>query len=318
MLPSVLGRRKRGDTETRPRNTSTYDRAFQQHLIDHNILADTYQGDSGQNTPEPLNFQEIIAMLAKRRPSLSSSRWSKEDFKDFVRVQEAAKKERKIMSDVIPIIEGKGRLSRCMAANVGFLNLDHLTDGTICKVKPDLYHGACPEKLHRQVREDLKGQIISSTQLDLPIVPSFFLEVKGSDRTDAVLSRQATYCAAIGARGVQSLRRYRTLEPEYDNKAYVLAATYISGHLRIYACHPVATSASDGRSGYVMTQLNGWSLTGNVEDFCKAVAGYRNARDWAKEQRDHFIEQANEVARKEAAESSLLPPKKRRRRARGR
>jgi len=40
-----------------------------------------------------------------------------------------------------------------------------------------------------------------------------------------------------------------------------------------------------------MTRLNGYSMT-DRKTFLKGAPG-RNARDWAKEQRDEFIEEAN-------------------------
>lgn len=43
-----------------------------------------------------------------------------------------------------------------------------------------------------------------------------------------------------------------------------------------------------------MHQLNTWGMTGNTETFRQGVTAYRNARDWAKEQRDKAIRRANE------------------------
>jgi hypothetical protein len=43
-----------------------------------------------------------------------------------------------------------------------------------------------------------------------------------------------------------------------------------------------------------MTQLKGWSMTGDAETFRKGATAYRNARDWAKKMRDDFIMAANE------------------------
>lgn len=42
-----------------------------------------------------------------------------------------------------------------------------------------------------------------------------------------------------------------------------------------------------------MTQINGWMLTGNVDTFRQGATAFRNARDWAKEQRDQFVVAAN-------------------------
>jgi hypothetical protein len=42
-----------------------------------------------------------------------------------------------------------------------------------------------------------------------------------------------------------------------------------------------------------MRQLNTWGMTGNIETFRLGATAYRNGRDWAKEQRDEAIRQAN-------------------------
>lgn len=90
------------------------------------------------------------------------------------------------MESVIPIIEGKINDTNCVSGGTPPTNLDHLTDGTLVPGNPDRYYGARPEQLNQQVCTELNGQIIPSTQKDLPIVPNFFLTVKGPDGTEAV------------------------------------------------------------------------------------------------------------------------------------
>jgi hypothetical protein len=86
---SSLGRKKRGsqsptkrgsDSPSKgsatPNTTSTrsmgpYDRAFQQHLIDHKILPDSYEYPDGRIPPEPDNMDEIASALGRPRASLS-------------------------------------------------------------------------------------------------------------------------------------------------------------------------------------------------------------------------------------------------------
>jgi hypothetical protein len=58
------------------------------------------------------------------------------------------------------------------------------------------------------VRDALSRHIIPLTQDDLPIVPNFFLEVKGPDGSVAVARRQACYDGALGARGMHELQAY--------------------------------------------------------------------------------------------------------------
>lgn len=44
-------------------------------------------------------------------------------------------------------------------------------------------------------------------------------------------------------------------------------------------------------------------MTGSVETFRRGATAYRNARDWAKEQRDEAIRRANEAADRSQAEA---------------
>ncbi|KAH7115644.1 hypothetical protein EDB81DRAFT_668902 [Dactylonectria macrodidyma] len=297
---SSLGRRKRGSQSPSKSNTTTtrstgpYDRAFQQHLIDHNIFPDGYEYPDGRIPPEPENIDEIRQVLEQPRASLSPSRFSKEDFRKFKRADAHATKESRVTASVIPIIEGDPGDTKCVASDVPFTNLDHLTDGSLVCAKPDLYYGARPEQLHRKVREELSNLIVPSTQDDLPVAPNNFVEVKGPDGSLSVATRQALYDVTLGSRGLHSLQAYGTAEPRYDNNAYALAWTYHGGTLKAYANHPIQPSTPGAHPGYVMTQIKGWSLTSDPETFRQGAAAYRNGRDWTKLQRNQAIAQAND------------------------
>ena len=45
-----------------------------------------------------------------------------------------------------------------------------------------------------------------------------------------------------------------------------------------------------------MNQFTGWSITSDPETFRQGATAFRNASDWAKEQRDEAIRRANERA----------------------
>ncbi|KAJ4180947.1 hypothetical protein NW759_017218, partial [Fusarium solani] len=301
---SSLGRRKRGSrssskTNTTPNTTTTrstgpYDRAFQQHLIDHNIFPPGYEYPNGDELPEPENMDEIRRELEKPRASLSPSRFSKDDFKRFRRADDHATKESRVTASVIPIIEGDPGDRRCVASDVQFSNLEHLTDGSLVCAKPDLYYGARPEQLHRAAREDLSNLIVPSPQEDLPVVPNNFVEVKGPDGSSSGVTRQALYDVALGSRGLHALQTHGDAEPSYDNNANALAWTYHGGHLKAYASHLIEPSTPGAQPGYVMTQIKGWSLTSDLETFRQGATAFRNGRDWAKQRRDEIIAQANE------------------------
>ncbi|KAJ4243337.1 hypothetical protein NW762_014823 [Fusarium torreyae] len=228
------------------------------------------------------------------RALLFPSRFSKDDFKRFKRADDYATKESRVTATIIPIIEGDPGDTKCLASDISFTNLDHLTDGSLVCAKPDLYHGARPEQLRKEIRQALDNHIVPSTQDDLPIIPNNFVEVKGPDGSLSVATRQALYDVTLGARGFQSLMSYGATEPLYDNKAYALAWVYHGGHMKAYASHVLEPSAPGETPGYAMTQIKGWSLTSDLETFRQGATAYRNGRDWTKKQRDDAIKQANE------------------------
>ena len=194
---SSLSHRKRGSASPSKRGQSTrnttttksagpYDRAFQNHLIDFGIHPDGYEYPNGRAPSEPGNIDDIRAALAQPGPSMSPSRFSNEDFRKFKRADTQASKERQVATSVIPIIDGDIGDTKRVAGEVPFTNLDNLTDGSLVAGNPDLYYGARPDQFDRHIREELGGQIVSSNQHNLSIVPNSFLAVEGPDGSAAV------------------------------------------------------------------------------------------------------------------------------------
>lgn len=127
------------------------------------------------------------------------------------------------------------------------------------------------------------------------VLPNFFTEAKGPEGSPVVCERQAFYVGVLGARGMHRLRTFAT-EDIYDNNAYTITSTYCSpgGILRIYATRPIPSADPTERAcDYHTTQLGGWALIGSRKQFCEGVGAFRNARDWASEQRDKAIAAAN-------------------------
>jgi hypothetical protein len=201
-----------------------------------------------------------------------------------------------VTKTVILVIKDKIRDDKCVKEDVLFTNLTPLINNMLTAAKPNLYYSARSEQLNRQVRDELSGHIISSTQDDLPIAPNFFLAAKGPDGSLAVAGRQSYYDGALGARGMHRLQSYGRDEPVHDNNAYTIMSIYHGGTLKMYTSHPTQPTSSGGWPKYCMNQLNTWGMTGNAETFRQGATAYRNARDCTKEQRDEAIKRANERA----------------------
>ncbi|KAI1824995.1 hypothetical protein F4861DRAFT_538448 [Xylaria intraflava] len=279
---------------TRTKSTGPYDPAFDQHLINHGVYPAEYsypRTDIGP--PPPNNLEEIIRFL--KRPHPSVSQFTEEDFRAFKRADANASKESKVMSRVIPIIEGEIEDDRCASGDHYFTNLDPLTDGTLTVSCPDLYYGSRPEQLNKGLQEELSRLIAPSPQTNLPIAPNFFLAVKGPDGSLAVANRQARYDGALGARGIHSLLTYgKGKSPKYDNNAYTLTSIYYGGILKMYTSHLVPPTRS-ARPEYAMTQVAVSALSSDLDTFKAGVSAYRNGRDWAEQKRDEAIRAANQA-----------------------
>ncbi len=147
---SSIRNRKRGSSSpskkstantTTTKSTGPYDRAFQQHLIDFGIYPDGYEYPDGRIPSKPENIEEIRRALAQ---ASSPSLFSDEYFRTFKRADTYAAKEKQVTASVIPIIQGDIGDSKCVAGEIPFTNLDHLTDGSLVPGNPDLYYGARP------------------------------------------------------------------------------------------------------------------------------------------------------------------------------
>ncbi|KAF3898057.1 hypothetical protein GY631_0012 [Trichophyton interdigitale] len=273
-------------------STSAYNRNFEQNLIDNGIYLPGYKYPNGHRPAKPGNWVELNERLAQRRPSLSSPQFSEDDFEEFVDKDLNIRKEKPIGRFAVSIIEGNIEDIISMGEDYPFSNLAPLTDGTLVNAKPDHFFGARPEQLEPQIRKDFSSYIVPSTQDSLPILPNFFLETKGPDGSLMVATRQACYHGALGARGIHKLQNFKQDKESYDRNAYTITSTYHGGALKIYTTH--LTPRANGRAEYIMTQVNAWSMTGNIETFRQGASAYRNALDWAEEQREKIIEAANE------------------------
>ena len=81
----------------------------------------------------------------------------------------------------------------------------------------------------------------------------------------------------------------------------------------MFTSHPIQPATPGDRPEYIMSQIKGYSLTGDPETFRQGATAYRNLRDWTKEQRDEAIKQANdkvrtlaEVSTSETSNTSLV------------
>ena len=92
---------------------------------------------------------------------------------------------------------------------------------------------------------------------------------------------------------MHSLQKYRRDSPIYDGNAYTISCTHQDGQLKMYAHHPTKPTTPGGQPEYHMTQLGAYAMTHSRDTCVEGLEAFRNGSEWAKEQRDRFIETAN-------------------------
>ncbi|KAL3420389.1 hypothetical protein PVAG01_08888 [Phlyctema vagabunda] len=282
------------------RRSTAYDKNFEQHLVQHRIYIKGYEYPDDADAPEPGNIDVLRERLARPRPSLSPSQFTTSDFRTFERRNDRLIDEGEVMRDVVPIIARNANIRS--KQDLLFTRLDPITGKTTVDAKPDLYDGALLTGIDKRVRDDIGDYIIPTYHPTAPVLPNFFLEVKGPSGGMDVAKRQACYDGALGARAMHQLQSYGQDEPVYDGNAYTISTTYVDGQLKIYTTHP--GQASDGTTEYHMTQIRVYALTSDADSFRQGATAFRNVRDWAQEQRNGFISAANDRARAMNAQQS--------------
>ena len=132
--------------------TTIRDLAFQQALIDSRIFPCGYRR-SNTYPPRPNNLDEIHEKLRQPRPSITTSN---EDFIDFQSLNFSVTKKAEVISEILPIIRGRGSIPS--AQDYPFGNLKQLAE--ISRPKPDYYNGSSPVEVPPKIRGDLGEYIV--------------------------------------------------------------------------------------------------------------------------------------------------------------
>ncbi|KAI9659670.1 MAG: hypothetical protein M1829_006578 [Trizodia sp. TS-e1964] len=290
--------------------TTPYNLNFEQHLLDNCIYHKDYTFPDGSDVPLPINWWKLKERLARPRRDLSNL--GAKEFREFQKAIGNATMESEVQEAAVPAIQGEGRDIMCRSGRIAFRNLRPLTDGTIVPGNPDVYYGARHEQLDLRVHNELSKQIIPSPHGNRPIVPNFFLAVKGPEGSDGVARRQCLYDGSLGARGMQRLQTYGQTEPVFDNTARTLSSVFSNGILRMHTIHTAEPASSCGRPSYYMNELSTFPMSSDIHTFRLGATYYRNGLDWAEEMRNEAIERANELVKNSVAEEKNHAAKLRR------
>ncbi|KAL4794333.1 hypothetical protein BDV19DRAFT_379616 [Aspergillus venezuelensis] len=254
---------------TTTKGSTTYDPHFDGHLNDHGSFMPSGTYPDGTKLSKPESIAEVQRRLRNSRPSMALSENSLErEYEYFTTVNDKTSDEQLVVSKILPFFEGSQQYSFEDDGNHLFTNLAPLTDGTLANATPDFYHGARPNQLNHNIREDLSNKIIPTRRTDRPIAPK------------------------ILSRAMHALQQYwnegSSNEPEsYDNNTYTIVSTSQAGTLGLYTTHPTrSTDNNDPDTNYVMTQVGQWALHGDPDTYQRGIDAYRNAQDLARKFRD--------------------------------
>ena len=258
-----------------------YTAPWEQHLIDFGIYFDGYN-----RTQAPTNLSDIQARLKRRRPLLGNF---DDDYQEFLEKNEEVNSKKSAMALVISTLLGNLEIPH--EQGILFSNLTSLTDGSIPMPKPDFYDGLHPSAIECGLREDLAKFIMPSNNPSAAILPTFLMTVPASAMPMDYHMRAAWYYGVFAARGIHRLRCRIPLQELNNKRAYVLTATYDPEcmKLSLYTTHVVMTNNKAAPIEYHTAACASISMDDDVEEFRVAVSALRNAREWARDQREELI-----------------------------
>ena len=248
------------------------DAAFKQALIDAKYYPHDH-GCSNNNRPLPNNLDEIHERLHERRPSLSQSRFTDDDFQHFKDLNESALTQAHAMSRIFPIIRGR----EAVASGQGYLfgNMDPLAEN-ISRAIPGYFNGSYPENVRGEVRADLKMYIVPSSNDSRPLLPNFFSEV---GTNPSMMERRITQVLGYGARSMYKIQSYRQGQSVFDGNAYTIGSTYSYGEnagiLRLYTMHPTGPAGPNGEPKYWTNEIMTFAMTKDADAFRNGAARFK-------------------------------------------
>ncbi|MCJ1397380.1 hypothetical protein MMC11_000573 [Xylographa trunciseda] len=246
--------------------------------------------DRPQREVRPANYDQLRDRLAKRRDSLSPSRFSEFDYKNFLAAIDNAHDEGQVMTDVFSVVKGS---KVCPStANRPCNNWMPLISDALVTPQPDFYYGERQKPQDADLRKALDGLIVPSRSSEAPFLPNFLVEVKAPGASAEIARRQAVYDGALAARAMHHLQAYGA-EEAYDENAYAFTSTYIDGKLEIFAHHMTPSDQPGKQPSHHTVSIGRWMLDDDIHAFFRGITAFRNLRDLAQGFRESFIAGAN-------------------------
>ncbi|POS68862.1 hypothetical protein DHEL01_v212744 [Diaporthe helianthi] len=304
-------------TSAETKSCSPYDAAFRQNLANWNIYPIDHFLDTGEEPPPPENMDVIITAICNTgRSSLEPEAIVQEKFLEFRKAYKLARSEESV-SRTLELIEGMSLALSSAHVKRGPIilnNLFPLLPENLVPGNPDRLYGARPEKLDLSVRDELEHLLLPTKSLDI-LCPNVVVHIKGPSGNPETAGIQAVYDGALAARGMEALWAYGSSGQDAQAgqlNARTITCTLTHGVLSIYAVYarsgtgnptlsqlqqmPQQQRWSASNVEYTTSLISAWLVRDRPDDFLKGVTAFRNALEWARQQRDEAITRANRQA----------------------
>lgn len=277
-------------TSLHPRflHDAVHSMAWEQHLIDHFIYPPYYD-----QTQYPANLGNIKVKLSRRWPSLDQSRFSDDDYSEFLKTRKEAMSKSSALALVFSTFIGK--LDIPHGQGIPFRNLRRLTEENFPLPRPDFYDGTQLSTHECEVPQGLAKFLMPSTNLFAPIIPPFLMIEGAATTTSPILQRKAWYNSIFAASAMHQVRSHILLQPLNGKKAYVITASYEPREalLTLYVTHTVLSNNPAPPFEYHTVVCSSWNLENEAETFRTAISALKNTREWAWDQRDDMVRLLN-------------------------
>lgn len=263
------------------KNTSAYSGSFQNIIKSKGVQSASYDNP-------PRNQQDILDRLEMPRASLSPSRFTDHDVREFQKqLRHIRATESGIQAVATPVLTGGFQYNGLY--DLPFTNMSPPipVDNTTIP-KPDFYLGAPADTIPQKIRDDLRQRIEPSSNRECPLLPNFFIEYKPPSGNSDVAERQAIWDGCHGARAMQEYQSYGSSESIIDETARTFSITVNTDHVQIYS-HHMSASQNPSQPLYYTTPIDASSLAGQPSRVRQTLCMTRNCADLAGELRDSTI-----------------------------
>ena len=277
--------------------TGAYDGNFSTCMAEQNVKLPSI------DTPQPMNHTDLVAVLRQKRagptdPDILTTQW-----KTFMRKIQDATTETDVQTDAFPTIRGEARHPHTMN-KLCTTWAQPFPDVRLKLAKPDFFDGLQPGPEYRLLRQQLNSYV--SPANDSPLMPNFFVEIKGIYGTEIIATRQALHDGTLGAQGVYQTQKVAAKDP-LDERARVFSGIFIGSSLILFAHFVSQPTEKDGKLHYHMYSLDEFSLRKSADEFHAGITAFQNLRDYAAKVRNE-LGRDTERKLKDLEQAGALPP----------